>query len=357
MWISNGYAQERIKDPHTGRIRTVSIKVRGKTEKAKQEAFKRLAEKIDYIFGDHLLLSQAIDLYLKELSATLKASSVTNYTRVLGNFLEVVGDMRLENMSAGYIRTKLLESGKPHRTLNGYIHHFKMFLKWAYRNDYIKTNEVNDKLTLFQDTPKRDRIQDKYLEPRELKKLLDEMELKHWKLLSEFLVLSGLRIGEAIALDRADIKHDVILVRKTYDYINKKMSTPKTISSTREVYIQDELKDCIVRINEYCKWQAEVFGYSSTIFFPGPDGGRLSYIAYHKYLAELSEAVLRRPVSPHIFRHTHCSILASKGMSLEAISSRLGHGDSEITKKIYFHKLEESKERERKQLNKISLIS
>jgi len=36
-------------------------------------------------------------------------------------------------------------------------------------------------------------------------------------------------------------------------------------------------------------------------------------------------------------RHTHCSLLAEAGASLEQIMERLGHGDDDITKRVYLH--------------------
>lgn len=41
---------------------------------------------------------------------------------------------------------------------------------------------------------------------------------------------------------------------------------------------------------------------------------------------------------------------------MEAISARLGHSDSRITKEIYLHRMKELKERENNQLNGIRLI-
>ena len=41
--------------------------------------------------------------------------------------------------------------------------------------------------------------------------------------------------------------------------------------------------------------------------------------------------------SLHTLRHTHASILLSKGVPLPAVSARLGHADVNITAKIYSH--------------------
>lgn len=357
MWITDkGLCQERITDPHTGITRVISVKVKGNSIKAKQEAFRELQAKIDRLCDGRLKLSEAITLFLKEQERTVKPSSLRKYRFDLKGMSEAIGDSYMENLSAGYVRKKLTECGKENSTLNTYIKAFKRFWRWCYQNDYVKSMEVCDKLTYFQTPPSKIRIQSKYLEPRELKKLLDAMTVKRWVLLTEFLTLTGLRIGEAIALDKVDVWGDILRINKTYDVNNRIITTPKSISSKREIYIQAELKDCIARINEYCKWQAEVYGYETDIFFPDADGGRLKYMAYADYLRQLSPKVLGRKITPHIFRHTHCSMLAAKGFTLEAISDRLGHEDSKITKEIYLHKLEEVKEKENKMLDSFHLI-
>lgn len=352
---SKGLVQERITDPHTGLKKTVSVKCRGTSDKAKQEAFKRLKERIAHIQDNKTLVSEAVKLWLTECERSVKPSTLRKYRITLESIMNIIGDGYMDSMTAGYIRKKFLDSGEANRTLNGYLKTFKTFWTWAYRNDLVPTPEVSDKLQTFQDTPKKERIQDKYLEPKELSKLLDSMKEARWKLLTEFLALSGLRIGEVAALNKTDIGK-YISVTKTYDANNKVVTSAKTFDSRREVYVQNELRDCINRINEYMKSQEEIWGYTTILFFPDIDGSYLKYYAYRKYLAENSVKALNRHIVPHTLRHTHCSILASKGMDLQAISERLGHSDSKITKEIYLHKLEELKEKENQQLDAIHIV-
>src|SRR5699024_2389399 len=77
----------------------------------------------------------------------------------------------------------------------------------------------------------------------ELKCLIENMAVEKWRNLTEFLSLSGLRFGEAAALEISDIdlKNRMIKVSKNYDMINNVTTSPKTGSSSRDVYMQDEL--------------------------------------------------------------------------------------------------------------------
>lgn len=356
MWISRGYLVEYYIDPNTGVRKRISVKLSSNSDKAKQDAIKRLTDKLERIQDKRILLSECVALWLKEGGRAIKPSTYRKYRITFESIQNIIGDAYMDKITAGYIRQKFIDSGENNRTLNGYLKVFKTFWRWAYRSDFVKSPEVADKLQAFQDTPKKERIQDKYLEPAELSKLLDSMKETRWKLVSECLALSGLRVGELAALTRSDVSSDYIHVTKTYDANNKVVTSAKTYSSKRDVYIQNELKECISRINEYTKWQAEICGYESILFFPNVDGGYMEYYTYRKYLAENAVKAINRHVTPHTLRHTHASILFARGMDLQAVSDRLGHSDSKITKEIYLHKLQELKEKENRQLDKIHIV-
>lgn len=356
MWITdNGLMQERVIMPDTGLTKIVSVKVKGSGLKAEQEATKRLQDKIEHLADKRIKLSEAIDMFIRECEKTKKASTARRYRFELKAFYDVVGECYLDHLTAGYVRKALMDSGRSNRTLNGYLKVFKTFWMWAYRSDIVKGREVMDKLINFQDTPEKERIQDKYLESWELKKLLDNMD-ERWKLVSRFLVLSGCRIGELIALERCDVWGSVIKINKTYDSNNHVVTPPKSFDSKRDIHVQPELRECIEDIDRYVKDMKEKCGFESDLFFPDFNGGYLPYASYSKYLREVSERVLGKRCTPHIFRHTHTSFLAAAGVPLDTIANRLGHSDSKITKDIYFHRTQEMKEKENKLLDGISLI-
>jgi integrase len=54
-------------------------------------------------------------------------------------------------------------------------------------------------------------------------------------------------------------------------------------------------------------------------------------------------AELNSELTPHSLRHTHTSLLAEAGVSLEQIMDRLGHSDDQITKNVYLHVTQEMK--------------
>lgn len=357
MWINNkGYLQERVVDPHTGLLKTVSVKVSGKGEKARQEAFTALQDKIRRMNETRFRLAEVIELYLKESALTMKPSSLTRKESHFRSIVSILGNPYVDSLTAGYIRMKFAESGKSNRTLNDYQETFKAFWRWAYRNDFMKSTEVADKLSILPDQSVKERIQDKYLEPEELQELLEALPEKRDVLLVKFLVLTGCRASEAIALNDDDIVGDYVRINKNYDHLNNIVTTPKTVTSRREIYIQPELKDLIQEMREYVLWEKKVFSFQTGIFFPDIDGNYYKYARFNSHVAKTAQKVLGRKATTHIFRATHCSMLVAKGMSFESISARLGHENSKITKEIYFHRLKELREAENRQLDNIRIL-
>lgn len=208
--------------------------------------------------------------------------------------------------------------------------------------------------------PVREKDRYKYLEHDEITKLFDGMKNEKWKLLSEFLILSGLLIGEAIALndDDVDMTNKVIHITKTYAPAIKAISSTKTQMSCRDVYMQPELYDCCHRIKIYIKREQMIFAYRSDIFIPNVNTG--SYIPYNTfeyYVRRNTERLIGRRLTSHAFRHTHVAMLAENSVSLDTIMRRVGHADSRTTKDIYMHVTKNMKWQDAQQISIVKIIN
>ncbi len=373
MWsiqtkAGNTEYHEYYRDPLTNKRKTATITLKGKDTKQKQ---KLAAEELAKIIAEKERASACVDLTLAELKEkyiTYQQKTVKKATWMRNNFslticVEQIGpDVRVNRLTAGYIRDRLLERTNDATTINEYICRIKAMLRWAYNSDYTDNITVVNKLKRLKDdrlVVSSMRPQDKYLEPDQLTKLLAYMETsqEYWYLLSCFLVLSGLRIGEALALESSDISDSEIMVNKTFDLFNREISTPKTPCSNRKVFVQKELAEVIKKIRIYNRNKSLLLGIRTTHFFFKNDGDYISYKAYSKYIAETSERVLGFRRTPHSFRHTHASLLFAEGVSLDTISRRLGHENSKITRDIYLHIVEKVYAKDREILSEKRLIS
>lgn len=372
MWIEptpNGKfkACERYTDPMSGKTKKASITIEKDIRSSKKE-IKKIEEALNAKIAalqqtnnskPELTLQELKDRYIKsQKAAGLEESTYARNDRVLSSVLKLLGsDTLINKLTARYIMVKLTDADITNTRRNTYLTRLKAMLRWGYQYDYIDSVEYLNKIKRFSEESAREKVAEKYLEPNETNTLLEGMKIQRWKLLTQFLVLSGLRIGEAMALTKDDITNDMIIVNKTADIVNGYVKDrTKTDTSTREVYIQPELADVIKQIKVFNLKNQLKYSYKTNLFISGNDGDIIPYAGYCKYLRENSEKYLGRRITPHALRHTHVSLLAAQGMSLDAIARRVGHEDSEITRKIYFHITKDLKEKDKQEIMRIKLL-
>lgn len=369
MWIQelpNGKYKfnERYTDIMTGKQKYVSVTLDKNTSSTRKLATDMLNKKIQNKIPkdtNNITFKELIDKYRVYQKQAVKPSTYTRNYHAANTLMDMIGkDTLLSSLSASYIIDCFLATNKEPGTLNEHLTRFKAIIRWAYQNDYIDNISFLDKLNRFKDVSKKEKIKDKFLEPDEIKQLLECIEAKqcwHWYHLTRFLILSGLRSGEAIALNNSDIdlENRVIHVNKTYDAINKITTTPKTICSVRDVYIQDELLKCINQINLFVREQKLIHNQTNDLFLTNSLGTRIDYYSYDKFLKE-NTSKINKKITPHIFRHTHASLLLAEGINIDAISRRLGHENSNITKEIYLHITEKLKQKDNDTIKGINLL-
>lgn len=282
------------------------------------------------------------------------AYSSEAYLRVLSR--TIGDDVLVSKLTAPYVE-RALASDSP-VTYNERLKHFKSCIRWGYRNDLVSDISYLDKLQKAKEPPVREKDKYKYLEKDEIRTVLDGMKEERWRLLTEFLILSGLRIGEATALLDSDVDTDseTIHVTKTYSAVIRETTTAKTDTSVRDVHIQGELADCIRRIRLFVRKREILFGFRSELFFPDDDGNHLHYDSYRQYFGDQTEKLIGRRLTPHSLRHTHTAMLAEAGVPLEAISHRLGHADSKITRDVYYHVTSKMREKENQMLDSVRIL-
>lgn len=374
MWCEtqkNGTVKycERYTDPLTEKVKKVTTTMPKDTPQNRNKAMRILNGKIDAalnsVYTDKkITLKELQEAYHAAQCVTCKQSTTKRNYIIINSVLSLLDkDAIVNNLTAQYVNSQLLDSNKPISTLNTYITRFKAMLNWGYKNDYHDNYRLISKLDLFAGQTQDENIQNKYLEPNEITMLLkymQEQNMWHWYYVTKFLVLTGLRFGELAALKDMDVNLSTLSIHidKTYDSINMIVTTPKTDHSIRDIHIQPELQILVKQIR---LWRKEVMSerkISTTLFLPDIcTGSFVSYAAYDNYLKDKSRSVLNHQISPHKLRHTHASLLAANGMTPEQIARRLGHSRSDVTKEIYIHVTKQVIENDKKAIDSIALIS
>lgn len=346
-------------DPMSGKQKqvTVSMKPTGKKsdDRIAHDAIQAKIRRF-YVDADQptaITLKDLKNKYVAYQQAHTKQQTAYAATMRLNTIIRLLGeDTYADRLTAAYISERL---DAPPITYNERLTRLKAWIRWAYRMDLVQDISYLDKLTPKKADSVRVRDATKYLEHDEIRALLDGMKSERWRLLTEFLLLSGLRVGEAIALNDSDVG-DVIRITKTYSIPISQVSTTKTETSTRDVDVQPELADCIHRIRKFVRTEQMQFGYRSSLFFPAFGGGYIQYAAYDKYFREHTERILGRRLTPHALRHTHTAMLAEAGVPLETISRRLGHADSAVTREVYMHVTDNMRKRDRERLQGVKIL-
>lgn len=195
------------------------------------------------------------------------------------------------------------------------------------------------------------RFVERYIEPltgqtKKVSVVLDKNTTATQKQATEVLQA---RINDALSSTCLYVKQDNLTLE---ELVNHKVTSPKTVTSNRDVFMQPELEKLLHEIRKDTNKRKMLYGFRSNLLFCDRNGDYLRYYSFNKYLKETSIATLGRPITTHVLRHTH----VSAGVPLETITRRVGHEDGDITKRVYLHVTERMKERDNEIVSRVSLI-
>lgn len=182
----------------------------------------------------------------------------------------------------------------------------------------------------------------------EFKKFIDCVDDIVYRCLFSFLFMTGCRKGEALALRWKDIdlKNKTARIEKSITRRFDKSkhpdaayleTTPKNIYSVRTVDLPQSLCDLLYAHKwcDCCEEDEFVFGGAAplpntTIARAFEDGIKKSGV---------------KKIRIHDLRHSHASMLISKGLDIVSVAKRLGHANIEETLNTYAHFLPQNKEK------------
>lgn len=172
--------------------------------------------------------------------------------------------------------------------------------------------------------PKRERPYVQFLTNEEVKRMIAAIPTNTFtglrlRTLVEVLLSTGLRIGEALALDRAPFERG----ERVVEIIGKG-------SKRRVVFFTDR---CLGFIRQFLnKRDDDCPAVFVTTGFPR----RLARSDISKTFIQLRrEAQIDKPLTPHLLRHTYCTNLLHNGADITFIKELAGHKDIQTTARYY----------------------
>ena len=355
---------EQFKNPLTLKYMRVSITMDKETNTtrklAQQTLNKRIEEKLRHLedgqIKEGVTFGELIEEFDNYYQQTVKPSTFASWKRLKACILKNFDSNILVSKITNKYLTNTLEAMIYQRGYNNaYVSQIKskinQLMRHAYRHDYtaapIGQLEINWKRNNSAKS-----IEDKYLDDDDVKQVLEAVRAinpVHADVLM-WQYLTGMRIGEVLALQVKNVFLEngkwFVKIDCTLEYSYKRKSeftisnTPKTQSSNRTILLPDKAVK-IYRQYFLNKQPDDVLFSIET-----KTGAFLHPLSMDNQLKKIQKALdLPKPLSTHIFRHTHASKLAELGVPIELISKRLGHKDSAITRQIYLHVTKKTAER------------
>jgi integrase len=170
------------------------------------------------------------------------------------------------------------------------------------------------------------------LSPADVERLTSAMHRRDDQLLIRVLAYTGLRIGEALALRRADIdlKRRLMTVRESVREVDGHLLvSPTKTSAVRAVTLPDSL--CAALGQRLDGLSAD----PRTVVFGNSRGGHRRYRIWRRDSWDPAARAADIKATPHDLRATCASLLIDAGASVKDVQQQLGHADVTTTLKLY----------------------
>lgn len=351
-------------DPATGKRKL--IKRRGKTQreakKRVEQAIRLLEEdKIDEGMGKKVTFDMVAAHWLEVYKLTgVKSSTVRIREKEIKILNRYIAKSPIANITHAQYQRLLNEIAPNYvrTTVQGVNTTAGMIFRQAIKDKLIKENPqdgvVVPKKRRTVEEIESDPLEEKYLEREELEEFLKavrehglDYDLEWFYLLA----FSGMRSGELLALKWTDINFNTNEIRITKTLYNPdnnmkkyELTPPKTEGSIRTITIEDEVMKLLKsrhrrqsKIKMKYRHEMEDYHDANFVFCRSNGYPFIQKNIINRMNRLLGYTKITKEATPHIFRHTHISMMTESGIDLATIMEKVGHEDMKTTMKIYTH--------------------
>jgi integrase len=277
-------------------------------------------------------LREFVEEWQAQVLPTVKYATQKHYQYVVQtHLLPAFGKVPLRLVSRESIQDFLalkLKDGLSLRT----VRHFRTVLGTVLGTaeiwGYIEDNPVR-KTRLPRRGPRPEK---QVLTPEELRSLLELLPEPCHSVLW-LLVLTGLRIGELLALrwQDVDLEAGVLRVRRTV--YEGHFDEPKTQTSARVVPLSPKGRAILTHL------KADKVDPDALVFRSQRDTPLCRRNLSNRQLVPACRKLKLAGVNWHALRHCNATLLDSVGTPLGTVQALLGHSSSDLTREVYVHSL------------------
>lgn len=293
-------------------------------------------------------------LWWESYKHTVKPNTQLNVRRLLDNhILPLFGSYKLDKLTTPLIQNVVNKlADKTNKGEDGAFLYYdslhalnKRILQYGVVMQAIPFNPARE-VILPRNTQKAKREKIKHFDNQKLKKFLDYLDslnlnkfrYYYENTLYKFLLATGCRINEALALSWSDIDLDnaVVHITKTLNY-KQETNSPKSKTSLRDIDIDQATVSMLKQYRLRQTKEAWKIGKSESVVFSDfiheyPNNRTLqTRLRTHFKRAKVTN------IGFHGFRHTHASLLLNSGIPYKELQHRLGHSTLSMTMDVYSH--------------------
>ena len=285
--------------------------------------------------------------WLPVMLPTLKYATQKNYRYILDvHLLPTFGKHRLCDIKRETIQSFLvakLTGGLAWKTVKEIRGMLGRALGTAEQWDYLNDNQV--RRTKLPRCPLRPTPRP-MLVPKDIRHLTGNLE-EPARSIAVLLVLTGLRVGELLALRWKNVDLTRRTLRVDATVYDGHFDTPKSERSNRVIPVGDEAAAVLQTLR-----RTEV--ETGDLVFATRQGQPLSrHNLLRRQLRPVCNKLGLHGITWHSLRHSHATMLDAVGASLGTVQALLGHSTAEITREVYVHAIPDDQRRAVKALGSL----
>ncbi|MDA8297408.1 MAG: site-specific integrase [Actinomycetota bacterium] len=343
------------RDPLTGRREQITrrgFRTASDAARARKELLERKGRgQVKVASGGTLTVNDLLDLYLDGLDADERLSPKTrhDYRIFADTYLRGhIGKKKVRDVTPEVVLTwqrRLLKEGSPTggrplspNTIRLARSPLAGAFKLALQAGIVAVNPVAQT-----PQPKARRSVPKHWSPEEARRFLALMEGDRTWTVWAFLMGSGLRIGELVALRWPNVHLEAKVVRvvefSTYVGHDVVPSTGKSRDAIHSIDLDDGLVKVLrdQRRQQAAEQVAATSCEASDHVFTRPAGGPYHPQQLSRRLGELTAELDLPRLTAHGLRHTGATLMLANGVAPKVAAERLGHSDPSLFMNLYRH--------------------
>jgi integrase len=275
-----------------------------------------------------LTLAQTWHAYLRSVAPELRPRTLGSYRGSMQNHvLPALGHVTLAELTRerihGFINAQLAAGVSP-KTVRNSVGVIRSALGGLVSNGVLQSNPASIRRGWLPVEPRHPRT----LTKTQLRRFLRASTGDRYEALILFLALSGVRLGEALALRwcEVDLEARTAIIRRPVSLHRREMPTIRF--GFRTIDLAGPLVAALTR--------HRVESQDADLVFRG---GRLGGCVNARHVHQACRSVAKRAglpiVSPHVLRHTWATTLLEAGVPVSYVSCSLGHSSTAFTAALY----------------------